>query len=131
MHHIVHAYFTCQDDTVNNRKLSQVSKCIDYETGTLARNNKQRTDNPPIRRKAYAGRQPPSTTTAYSKRSPPPSYNTNKLKHIAGVDLINNNRPVPIYRRENSIDDEDLGEMMDDTANDYIDVYLRKISTTR
>ena len=60
----------------------------------------------------------------------------NNLEHFEGIDLVNSNshnkpeigRKIPVYDQANQ---EFIPELEEDDANDYIDVYLRKISKTR
>ena len=116
-----------QDETVNKRKLS---RSIDYETSTLAKRkisspNKQ--PQQPVRRKTYAGNITFGTNNHFGEN--------NNLEQFEGIDLVKGNchkpeigRKIPVY---NSANAEFIPETEEDDANDYIDVYLRKISKTR
>ena len=66
----------------------------------------------------------------------------NNLKHFDGVDLVNEKHtPLEkgtkvqdlstIHGRHTIHGCEHVNETIDDNANDYIDVYLRKITKTR
>ena len=79
-----------------------------------------------MRRKTYAGNITFGTNNHFGEN--------NNLEHFEGIDLVKGNslkppigRKIPVY---NSVNAEFIAEEEDD-ANDYIDVYLRKISKTR
>ena len=113
-----------QDETVNNRK---ISRSIDYETGTLVSNTKSSpTQQPAVRRKTYAGNFP------FDENS---FGENNNLKHFDGIELVKeyqNSLDTP--SKIENISAQDLNGSnagVEDDANDYIDVYLRKITKTR
>ena len=116
-----------KDETVNKRKLS---RSIDYETSTLAKRKLSSPNKPqhPVRRKTYAGNISwPSNNSHFGEN--------NNLEHFDGIDLVKSNtdkaevgRKIPDYNQPNQ---EFIPELEEDDANDYIDVYLRKISKTR
>ena len=82
----------------------------------------------PTRRKTYAGNITwPSINNHFGEN--------NNLEHFDGIDLVRGNnekavvgRKIPVYNQPNQ---EFIPELEEDDANDYIDVYLRKISKTR
>ena len=113
-----------QDETVNNRK---ISRSIDYETGTLTSNIKSSpTQQPAVRRKTYAG------NFQFEENS---FGENNNLKHIDGIDLVKeyqNTLDTPTKIEDISAQDlNGSNNGVEDDANDYIDVYLRKITKTR
>ena len=106
---------------MNNRKLS-IS--INNETSTLHTPLKK--TSTPVRRKTYAG----NITWSLNDVG-----ENNNLKHFDGIDLVNeghnkleNGRNV---QELSPINGEPVNETTEDNANDYIDVYLRKITKTR
>ena len=113
-----------QDETVNNRK---ISRSIDYETGTLVSNIKSSpTQQPAVRRKTYAGNFP------FDENS---FGENNNLKHFDGIDLVKEyQNTLDTPTKIENISAKDLNGSnngVEDDANDYIDVYLRKITKTR
>ena len=88
----------------------------------------------PVRRKTYAGNITLPTINTLSSTNH--FGENNNLEHFEGIDLVNSNsqkkpeigRKIPVYNQANQ---EYIPELEEDDANDYIDVYLRKISKTR
>ena len=109
---------------MNNRK---ISRSIDYETGTLISNIKSSPiQQPAVRRKTYAGNFP------FEENS---FGENNNLKHIDGIDLVKEyQNTLDTPTKIENISAQDLNGSnngVEDDANDYIDLYLRKITKTR
>ena len=108
---------------MNNRKLS---RSIDYETSTLYKRDDSVNGQQPVRRKTYAG----NITCPVNDFG-----ENNNLKHFDGISLVKENRATSL--KENKIQElystnkEFISEVVEDDANDYLDVYLRKITKTR
>ena len=100
---------------------------MDYETGTLVSNTKSSpTHQPATRRKTYAGNFP------FDENS---FGENNNLKHFDGIDLVKEyQNTLDTPSKIENISSQDINcsnDGIEDDANDYIDLYLRKITKTR
>ena len=107
---------------MNNRKLS---RSIDYETVTLHNLHGSNTVQQPVRRKTYCG----NTTWPVNDIG-----ENNNLKHLDGIELVkeysntsDHGSKVQKIAQPNS---QRVKVTEEEDANDYIDVYLRKITKT-
>ena len=108
---------------MNSRRYS---RSVDYETSTLCSDRASINCKQPVRRKTYAGNISMSMNNCGEN---------NNLKYFDGIALIKDSNSTSIngFPAQEMIptNREPNREAAEDNANDYIDVYLRKITKTR